>query len=69
MPSIPPVSSCQLTLVRSPQTTSYTHTDLDLDLYMTEMIESFFWTNPNIIRKPENFRIRIRILFEILKKI
>ena len=31
----------------------------------------FFWTNPNpnIIRILENFRIRIRILFEILKKI
>ena len=31
----------------------------------------FFLTNPNpnIIRKSENFRIRIRILFEILKKI
>ena len=31
----------------------------------------FFWPNPNpnIIRQSENFRIRIRILFEILKKI
>ena len=37
--------------------------------YMSEVIESFFWPNPNpnIIRNSENFRIRI--LFEILKKI
>ena len=33
------------------------------------MNKPFFLTNPNIIRKSKNVRIRIRLLFEILKKI
>ena len=45
---------------------------LQLNSILLQRWSNFFFgtnPNPNIIRKSENFRIRIRILFEILKKI